>query len=278
MPCDPLIRAWVCNAVNVQCLCFLIKGSQFESCRARHHILYVEWKFLRILEISKVDGPAEVTISAGNPIQARERKMALPKSYLTSAKNLAAILDAIKGAQAPPKFTIRFLESLEFKSNPDRLVLGVLKSIGFLGEDGKPTERYFKFLDQTQSEIVLADGIRDAYADLFQVNKTANKLSKSEVVGKFKTLSQGQYSDSVLDKMAMTFVELCKLGDFETKPAIEQESREDGEAESKEESASESSRELRLGGLHYNIQIILPESRDPKVYDALFRSLKEHLL
>ncbi len=134
--------------------------------------------------------------------------MALPKSYLTSAKNLAAILDAIKGAQAPPKFTIRFLESLEFKSNPDRLVLGVLKSIGFLGEDGKPTERYFKFLDQTQSEIVLADGIRDAYADLFQVNKTANKLSKSEVVGKFKTLSQGQYSDSVLDKMAMTFVEL----------------------------------------------------------------------
>ncbi len=204
--------------------------------------------------------------------------MALPKSYLTSAKNLAAILDAIKGAQAPPKFTIRFLESLEFKSNPDRLVLGVLKSIGFLGEDGKPTERYFKFLDQTQSEIVLADGIRDAYADLFQVNKTANKLSKSEVVGKFKTLSQGQYSDSVLDKMAMTFVELCKLGDFETKPAIEQESREDGEAESKEESASESSRELRLGGLHYNIQIILPESRDPKVYDALFRSLKEHLL
>ena len=110
------------------------------------------------------------------------------------------------------------------------------------------------------------------------MNKTANKLSKSEVVGKFKTLSQGQYSDSVLDKMAMTFVELCKLGDFETKPAIEQESREDGEAESKEESASESSRELRLGGLHYNIQIILPESRDPKVYDALFRSLKEHLL
>lgn len=32
-----------------------------------------------------------------------------------------------------------------------------------------------------------------------------------------------------------------------------------------------------LGGLVYNIQIQLPESRDPVVYDALFRSLKAHL-
>ena len=29
--------------------------------------------------------------------------------------------------------------------------------------------------------------------------------------------------------------------------------------------------------LHYNIQIHLPESRDPAVYDALFKSLKKHL-
>lgn len=35
---------------------------------------------------------------------------------------------------------------------------------------------------------------------------------------------------------------------------------------------------VRLGGLVYNIQIQLPESRDPTVYDALFRSLKVHLL
>ncbi len=206
--------------------------------------------------------------------------MTLPKSYLTSTKNLAAILDAIKGAQAPEKFTIRFLESLEFKSNYDRLIIGVLKSIGFLGsEDGTPTERYFSFLDQTQSEIVLAEGIRDAYSDLFQVNKTAEKLSKQNVKGKFKTLTQGQYSDSVLDKMALTFSELCKLADFESKPALHQD---DNEIEPQEEAvATTRSKERKalppIGGLHYNIQLILPESRDPKVYDALFRSLKEHL-
>ena len=35
--------------------------------------------------------------------------MALPTAYLTSTKNLEAILNAIKTAQAPGKFTQKFL-------------------------------------------------------------------------------------------------------------------------------------------------------------------------
>jgi Family of unknown function (DUF5343) len=58
--------------------------------------------------------------------------MALPKAYLTSAKNLPAILNAIQTAKAPPKFTQRFLESLEFKSPSDRLITGVLKALKFI--------------------------------------------------------------------------------------------------------------------------------------------------
>jgi hypothetical protein len=36
--------------------------------------------------------------------------VALPTSYLTSAKNLEAIVDAIRNAKAPERFTSRFLE------------------------------------------------------------------------------------------------------------------------------------------------------------------------
>ncbi len=49
--------------------------------------------------------------------------MSLPTAYLTSTKNLKAILEAIQNAQAPKKFTYSFLESLEFKSSSDRLIL-----------------------------------------------------------------------------------------------------------------------------------------------------------
>lgn len=217
--------------------------------------------------------------------------MGIPKAYLTSAKNLEGILSAIQQAKAPERFTVRFLESLGFKSNNDRLFLGVLKSIGFLDDQGKPTDRYFAFLDQTQSKKVLAQAVEEAYADLFEVNKNAQRLDKSEIKNKLRTLSQGQFSDSVVDKMAMTFTALASQADFgaarrgtsATQTEAATASATPAEQESVEEVSpintdqTKPSGGLALGGLHYNIQIILPESRDPKVYDALFRSLREHL-
>ncbi len=205
--------------------------------------------------------------------------MALPTSYLTSTKNLEGILNSIVGAQAPEKFTTRFLESLDYKSTSDRLIIGVLKSLGFLADDGRPLQRYFDYLDQTQSELIMAQAIREAYSDLFQINKNANEMAKSEVMNKFKTLSQGQYSESVLDKMALTFTALSSHADFaatstQKTPAENKVVEDPAKPAERIESSTKS---LAIAGLVYNIQLILPESRDPKVYDALFESLKKHL-
>jgi hypothetical protein len=202
-------------------------------------------------------------------------QMALPRSYLTSTKNLAQILDSIKAAQAPEKFTIKFLESLDFKSTSDRLIIAVLKALGFLSTDNaRPTERYFRFLDQTQSAAVLAEGVREAYADLFQVNKNANTLTKSDALNKMKTLGEGQFSESVLDKMALTFVELCKLADFSHKPSTaEPEALVIPDEPGRPALPIEIPTRTSLGGLHFVIQIVLPETRDNKVYDAIFRGL-----
>jgi hypothetical protein len=160
----------------------------------------------------------------------------------------------------------------------------VLKALKFLTEDGKPTERYFRYLDQTQAASVLAEGIRDAYEDLFQINTNAQALSKQDVINKFKTLSQGSLSDSVLDKMGMTFVELCKLGDFKAPPsqsaAVEQQRPAESPATIPSASPPRlsSGDKLKIGDFVYNIQIVLPESRDQAVYDALFKSMREHLI
>jgi len=205
--------------------------------------------------------------------------MAIPTSYLTSVKNLPAILKAIQGARAPEKFTIAFLEGLGFKSNSDRLIVGVLKSLGFLDDQGKPLDPYFQYLDEAESKHVLAARIQDAYSDLFQVKRDAYKLSKGDVENKFKTLSQGSYSESVIDKMAMTFTNLVKQADFSIREEDEGQDIEDPTLESADQALIPPPKAgLQLtGGLHYNIQLILPADRDPKVYDALFKSLKEHL-
>ena len=208
--------------------------------------------------------------------------MALPTAYMTSQKRVPDIFDAIRTAQGPEKFTQKFLENLDFKTKGDRLIINVLKALQFLDETSKPTQRYYEYLDQTQSDRVLAEGIRDAYSDLFAINVNAHKMAKPELVGKLKTLSQGQYSDNVLGRMADTFLALVKLANFKTpkkkQPKMAETVQLKTSATKINSMPTEKSDEgIELGGLAYNIQIVLPETRDPTVYDALFSALKRHL-
>jgi hypothetical protein len=209
--------------------------------------------------------------------------MALPTAYLSSTKNLEAILNAMQTAQAPKQFTHSFLQGLGFKASNDRLVIGVLKAIGFLDPSGVPTPRYFEFLDQSQSGRVLAEGVREAYADLYQLNTKAHELSRSDIKGKMKTLTQGQFSEAVLDKMVPTFFALAGVADFDAMvtPAPPEIAGSAEEASNTREALGDEAPApagLRLGQLVYAIHLQLPETRDPAVYDALFRSLRAHLL
>ena len=203
--------------------------------------------------------------------------MALTTAYLTTTKNLEGMLNSIQSAQAPERFTIKFLESLEYKSTSDRLIIGVFKGLGFLDDTSTPTDLYFRFLDQTEAKRVLAEGIRKAYDDLFRLNVKANELTEAEVKNKLKTLTQGQKSEGVLGAMAKTFVGLCSLADWTAPPPAKKEAETAEEVPEKRVGPAPA-KPLQLGQLCYNIQIILPPTRDPAVYDALFKSLKEHLL
>lgn len=212
--------------------------------------------------------------------------MTIPKSYLTSTKRLPEILEAIQSAQAPDTFTTRFLEQLGFKSKGDRLIIGVLKDLGFLEENGTPKQRYYQFLDQSHSGTVLADGIREAWSDLFAININAHQMAKTDFAGKLKTISQGQLTERVIDQHYMTFSALVKNADFTSHSPRAKPAETNKSEKLKDESPKPDKSPIdippaasaKIGGLVYNIQIVLPESRDPAVYDALFRSLKEHLL
>ncbi len=213
--------------------------------------------------------------------------MALIPSYLVSVKNVKSFFDSLITAKAPNAFTQRFIEGLGFKSTNDRLYIPVLKGLGFLDANAVPTERYFRFLDQSESKKVLAEAVEEAYGDLFSVNTKANELSATEVKNKLRVLTQGKYSESVLTKMASTFKALVEYADWTakktpiTKPKVEQKKNEPEPPQSlkeKEEEAELESKKPSSAQFHYNIQIHLPESRDESVYDAIFKSLRRHLL
>jgi hypothetical protein len=112
--------------------------------------------------------------------------VALMTAYLVTTKNAETFFNAIQGAKAPERFTTKFLKDLDFSSSNDRLYVGVLKGLGFLDENGSPTERYFAFLDHSQARKVLAEAVRDAYDELFALNRTAQNLDVDEVRGQIQ--------------------------------------------------------------------------------------------
>jgi Family of unknown function (DUF5343) len=205
--------------------------------------------------------------------------MSIPNSYLISIKRLPDILEAIQKAQAPVSFTQKFLEQLGFKSKVDRLIIGVLKNLDFLDDKGTPKERYYNYLDKTKSGVVLAEAIKETWADLFAIDKNAEQMKKEVFAGKLKTISEGKLTNNLIKFHYRTFIALVKNADFSKKTSKVPVQKPDNLPQ-KDKHIKELHKETstKIGGLVYNIQIVLPESRDPAVYDALFRSLKEHIL
>jgi len=217
--------------------------------------------------------------------------MALPNSYTMKTGAITAYFDAIRNGEAPDRFSIKFLEGLGFASSNDRLLIGILKDIGFLNADGAPQERYFQFLDKSISSKVLAEGIRDAYSDLFAVNTSADKLDATQANNKLRALYRGEKKDSVVKMIARTFVALCDYADFESTAAkdkslkvpADKKKSEDKEPEDTSKNDDLSGKNggppnnIGLNSLQYHINIVLPDTRDQATFDAIFKSLRDHL-
>jgi hypothetical protein len=81
--------------------------------------------------------------------------------------------------------------------------------------------------------------------------------------------------------MAKTFKALCDYADWSkpSKAVVEPEAKAEAVSSSKPlPPRRESTPRPEAAALHYNIQIHLPATRDSAVYEAIFKSLKDHLL
>lgn len=210
--------------------------------------------------------------------------MSLPTSYLSGNYNkIPQYFETIQNAQAPEKFTVKFLKDLGFTSSADIQFINILKSLGFLDDSGTPLAMYFQFFDHSISKKLIAQGIRSSYSDLFALNVNANKLSREEVKSKFRVLTAGQKSDSTLTQMVSTFLGLCAYADWTEIPHTEVDNtakvveiEKTPHLVSEENSTSRKPSSNRID-LNYDIHIHLPATRDERVYDALFSSLSKYI-
>jgi hypothetical protein len=211
--------------------------------------------------------------------------MSLPDSYTLKPNSIPAYFDAILDAQPPERLSLKFLETLGFTSTNDRLFIGILKDLGFLNRDGTPQSRYFAFMDRSQAKQVLADGIREAFADLFAINTKANEFTIEDARNKLRTLYAGKKTDLVIGNIAKTFRALCDYADFSGKPSQWIAAQEQQLADHtlappmalKPEDPISASGKIKVASMQYHVNIVLPDTRDQAVYDAIFKSRREHL-
>lgn len=124
----------------------------------------------------------------------------------------------------------------------------------------------------------MADAIREAYGDLFTIKAKPTTADRELIEGKFKSAHNASPNTAKL--MASTFFALLDLADLSTTPEPKSEPKTTQPEPPQKPNVVVDltpSRNARPS-LHYNIQIHLPATKDIEVFNAIFKSLKEHLL
>lgn len=207
--------------------------------------------------------------------------MGLPSTYTNAHGVIGDFFSKIRDAQAPDKFTHQMLKDLGFKSNNHRPFIPLMKALGFLTIDGIPTKRYYDYRNHSLSKRVMGEAVKEAYSDIFLIKSNPTQKDKDLIEGKFK--SYHNTSDNVAKLMTKTFFALLDLAEinFDEKKLhgekIKKHVKEKVDAEKPQE-VTEKIKDTNSLGLHYNIQIHLPATKDVEVYNAIFKSLKDHLI
>lgn len=205
--------------------------------------------------------------------------------YVNAYGKLSQLFEAIRAASVPPKFTQDFIHSvLGLKSSSFRAMIPLLKRLGFLDQGSVPTDAYKNYRgNEKQAKAIMAERLRAAYSDLYQANEYAHKLKKEDLSEKLRTLTGAAEKDKVIPNIVATFLELCKLADFEGPvPKPDGKGARDKKDDKKEPPAAGievlKERIVQPLGISYTINLNLPPTTEIEVFNAIFKSLKEHIL
>jgi hypothetical protein len=209
--------------------------------------------------------------------------MPISLPYLASPGSIKNALEKIRTAATPERLTGDFVSTkLQIKGGTGAAIPPYLKKIGFVGSDGVPTDLYKRFRNHATSGAAAAEAVKIGYRELTQANEYFFDLNDKDLLALIVQVT-GAESDSQVAKLTLSTLKALKaFADFEGKSAAE-------EVAVVGSNASEGTGVLRTSlivqaegrvglNLSYTINLNLPATSDQAVFNAIFRSLKEHLL
>ncbi|WP_156373523.1 DUF5343 domain-containing protein [Pseudorhodoferax sp. Leaf267] len=203
--------------------------------------------------------------------------------YVTSSSSLKTAFDKIRSAATPPRVTTDFVNTvLQIKGGTGGAITPFLKRVGFAASDGTPTELYRRFRNPLSGGPAMAEAVRFGYTELVKANEYFYRLSDKELFALIVQVT-GADAENSAAKMTLACLKVLKsFADFElveAKPTIDERARADEQIRQPIQVQQQRSQDGRVGlNLSYTINLNLPATADQAVFNAIFRSLKEHLL
>ncbi|WP_457935951.1 DUF5343 domain-containing protein [Mesorhizobium sp. 10J20-29] len=208
----------------------------------------------------------------------REIKGGIP--YTTSPGVLKRALELIVQAERPEKFSANYMETvLKLTGGGARAVPPFLKKMQFIGSDGAPTNLYSKFKTDGGRSQAAYEGLKNSFSELFRRNEYIYKADEGAVKDVIVEITGLKKTDQIVRLMYSSFdavrgfISGSLSNSDEEKDAIKSSKGSD-----KTTGEFEDLRDVGNIGLSYQINIVLPETENIAVFNAIFRSLRENLL
>jgi len=207
--------------------------------------------------------------------------------YAQQVGTLESMLQKIKVASVPDKFSHDFVSTvLKMKGGTARSTIPFIKKMGFVSSDGTPTERYSEFRNSEKSGNAIAKAMREIYSRLFEMNEYVYKLDGNALKNIIVEATGAEATSTPVFKTQATFKALNKIADFEAqhnKPSMDEAPPSETFADNPVQlnnliAHSDSTGSSESINLSYTINLNLPPTTDIEVFNAIFKSLKEHLL
>jgi hypothetical protein len=198
--------------------------------------------------------------------------------YVPSPGTIKKALERIKAAQTPPRFDTDYLaKTLGMPGGNPRPVIPFLKRTGFLNSDGTPTDLYKRFRNAAQSGAAAAEALRIGYAPLYAINEQIHGAKPADIKGAIVQVTGAEEDSRTVQLTIASFSALKGFADFSSPPAQTDNTEESGTDENDGHGGGDGT---LVGGLKlgYTINLHLPATSDVAVFNAIFKSLKEHLI
>jgi Family of unknown function (DUF5343) len=201
--------------------------------------------------------------------------------YMNAYGNIERILNKVKDAATPAKFTQDYLTGeLGYSGGSALSFIPFAKRLGLIASDGTPTELYKRFRNSNKAESgrAIAAAMKHGYQTLYKRHEYLHSLSKEDLTGIVAEVTGLEKDSKSLNAIVQSFLTLKKFADFSSgaevaveKPPVAPPPAPGGEAQ----------RATGLNGgigLSYTINLILPNTTEIAVFDAIFKSLRENML